>query len=282
VVMPENLGGAYRHVYELDPVLSAMAPWQVTADGIQSGDISVGQRKVRRGTIAAAREWTAWEWLSVMIDQASWSWSAEAVVGSLALQCVAYSTNLSPTTNTLTTLRKARPNPYPDVLFRQARIRLGPYSTGTALNSTHQLACASASVTLQNQLAATFGPRTGQHPEEYERSGPPIVLGSLQQPRYTSNTLVSAWEANTRYMLEMVFTGPRIAGTAFNYQLTLYVPGLFFTQVEPSPLSVGRSSLPLNWFAAAPDVTPAGFPTTARQGPLILEVISGVAAHGLL
>lgn len=282
-VMPELLAtGVYRHVYEVDPVLSTMAPWQVTADGIQGGDIASGQRKVRRGTLAAFREFGAWELQSCMLDQMSLNWQADTDVATMSVEGLAYSRTFSSLVNTPTTLRRAKPNVYADVQCSHGRIRLAPYSTVTPLNSSHRIACASANVTLQNQLETAPGPRTGLYSEEPERARAPIVLGSLLKPRYASNALLTAWEANTRYMMDLKFTGPRIAGTAYHYQLNVYVPGLFFTQVEPSDLSPAVSSQPMQWFAATPDVAPAGFPTTARLVPLIIETVNNVAAHSLL
>jgi hypothetical protein len=173
------------------------------------------------------------------------------------------------------------PNSAPDVAFWDLQVRLAPWSATVPLGSGDRLAVASASVTLQNPLASSPGPRSGWAPEEFERSGPPLVQGSLLVPRYASNTLVNAWPSNQRFMLDLRCTGP-VLRDGVRWQLHVYVPGLFLTQADPSPLSQGRSSLPVQWYAATPAQPAAGMPVCAKLGPLIVEVVSDVSQHMLL
>jgi hypothetical protein len=281
-VFPEEISqGIYRSVFEIDPVLSAMAPWDLVNDGIEAGDLTaVTQRKVRRGTLAAHRDTVGvWELLSCMLSQLSLAWGPDGC--TLSFEALAYSLDTAPTVNTPVTMRRAMPNAYPDVQFWETVIRLAPFSASVPLDSTHELGVSSASLTLQNPFVIEQGERTGLAVEELERSGPAVVQGTLLEPRYTSNTLVNAWPANERWMMDIRCTGP-IIRDGVHAQLNCYLPGLFFTQAEPSPLSHGRSSLPIQFFAATPPVPPAGFVATAHQSALAIEIISDRATHLLL
>jgi hypothetical protein len=282
-VFPQEVApGVWLHRFEIDPVLSAMAPWDVAHDGIEAGDLTaLTQRKVRRGTLAAVRDdVSVWEVLSCMLGQLSLAWRPDGCTASW--EAVGHSLGLNSSVNTLVTMAQAVPNRYPNVRFWDLTIRLAPYSASVPLNSTHALGVASASITLQNPLAVAPSPRTHLYAEEPERSGPALVQGSLLAPRYVHNTLVTAWTENTRYSLDLKATGPLIAQSGYRFQFNCYVPGLFFTQVEPSPLSVGRSSVPVNWYAAAPPARAAGFPVTTYNGPLAIEVVSDAPLHTLL
>jgi hypothetical protein len=281
VVMPEALGeGCYRHLFEVDPVLSALAPWDTASDGVDAGDLTApGQRKVRRGTLAAYREFGVWELLSCMVSQLSLAWQPDGC--TCTVETMAYALSTSPTVNTAAVLRRAVPNSAPEVTLWDLEVRLAPWSPTTPLGSGDRLAVSSASLTVQNPLVSASGPRTGLASEEFERSGPPLVQGSLLVPRYTSNTLVQAWPANTRWMLALRCTGPDMR-PGVPWQLHLYVPGLYLTQADPSPLSHGRSSLPVQWYAATPPAPAAGMPICSKLGPLIVEVVSDVSQHTLL
>jgi hypothetical protein len=279
--MPEQLApGVYRHLFEVDHHLSTGSPWVVPDDGVQASDLDTGQRKVRRGTVAVVREISVWEYLSVMWDSLTLAWTVDQ--GSITLSGCAHSVTRESTINTLATMAQALPPIGPSMLLTHAVLRLAPYSTSTPLDSSHETGVSTWTLSLKNNLGADYGPRMGRAPEEYERTAPPAVTGTFTMPRYRANTLLDAWPATTRYMLSMQFTGGFIGSSPYHYQLTLYVPGLIFTQVEPTGPTPSRAQLAVAWQAVSPADTPAGYPTSAHRGPLLIETVNDVPGHQLL
>jgi len=280
-LLPQALApGVYRHLFECDHHLSTGTGWVAPDDGIEESDLLDGQRKVRRGTLAVVREFCVWEFLSVMVDELTLAWTVDG--GTLSLTGLAHSVTRDSAVNTLTSMQHARLPQGPSVLLTHAVLRLAPYSTETPLGSSHETGIMHWSCTLKNQLKGDPGPRTGLAPEEFERSAPPLVTGTFTLPRYRANTLLDAWPATTRYMLDLRFSGGYIASSAYQYQLNLYVPGLVFTQVEPTGPTPSRAQVQVAWQAATPEAMPAGFPSSAYLSPLLVEVISDVAEHQLL
>jgi len=280
-LVPQQLApGVYRHLFEVDQQLSTMTGWVAPDDGIDPSDVLDGQRKVRRGTLAVVRELSVWEFLSTMLDELTLAWTVDG--GTCTVSGPAYSVRRDSGVNTLTTMQHAALPSGPSVLLTQAVLRLAPYSVDTPLGNSHETGIRTWTCTLKNQLKGEPGPRTGLAAEEYERSGPPLLTGTFELPRYRADTLTEAWAATTLYMLDCKFTGPFIADSAFRYQLNLYVPGLTLTHAAPTGPSVARATVPVQWTAVTPLAPPAGFPTMAHQGPFALEVISDIADHQLL
>lgn len=283
VQMPEELvaGKAYRHVFEVDQTLGTGMPWSLTNDGIMSGDIVANQRKVRRATLVAQRDTFTWQCLSSMVNQLSLGFN-ENMEGRCNTVWYGYSLDRASMINTTATLRKALLNAAPHVIFLHTIIRIAPYSASVPLDSDDQIALTAWSVTLENNLQIQQGPRTTFSSEEFERGGPPTLLGSFNLPRYTNNIFVEAWPASTSFMMDMKATGPLIPGTNVHYQLNVYIPGLRIIQAEPSGPDVKRSNLPLQWYAVIPAVRPAGFPSGVKNGPIIIELVNHIARHSLL
>lgn len=281
-LMPEQLApGVYRHLFEVDHHLSTGTGWLAPDDGIEESDLVEGQRKVRRGTLAVVREVSVWEFLSVMLDELTLAWTVDG--GTLSLSGLAHSLTRDSAVNTLTTMQHATLPGGPTVLLTHAVLRMAPYSTETPLDSTHETGISSWTLTLKNALKGDGGPRTGLAPDEFERSAPPLVTGTFTLPRYRANTLLDAWPATTSYMLDLTFTGGSIGASAYRYQLNLYVPGLVFTQVEPTGPTPSRAQVAVAWQAVTPAERPAGFPASARKmSPLLIEVVSDEPSHMLL
>jgi hypothetical protein len=280
-LMPEQLApGVYRHLFEVDHHLSTGSGWVAPDDGIEESDLLGGQRKVRRGTLAVVREFSVWEFLSVMWDELTLAWTVDQ--GTCTLSGHAHSLTRDSAVNTLTSMQHATLSRGPSVLLTHAVLRLAPYSTTTPLDSTHETGISSWTLSLKNQLTGDSGPRTGLAPEEYERSAPPLVTGTFTLPRYRANTLLDAWPLGSSYMLDLKFTGGFIGTSGYHYALNLYVPGLVFTSVEPTGPTPSRAQVQVAWQAVTPAEAPAGFPSSAKNGPMLIEVLGDVPDHQLL
>lgn len=278
---PEQLEvGAYRHRFEIDTRLHAEA-WTYSDGFITGTELTYGQRKVRRMTIASYRSAVSvWEALSTMV-------SSLTIVGTpgraVRLECnaVAHSMSNASAINTstvLTSLSRALP---PRVLWQQSTFRLAPYSTSTALGSGNIVRPESFRVQIDNRLSRSRGRRTGLFIEEPQKEGAAQIIGEMTFSRYTADTLILAQRAGTRYMMDWVLTGATIAGTSTAYRLALYFPSIVFAQAGSGSRGPGQLSLPLQFVAREPAVAAAGFPTTHHLGALVVEVVSGVSTHTL-
>lgn len=280
VSMPSFVSpGVYRHLYEVDASLASAVIW-TAQEGYLSGDFDPLTRRIRRGTVAIDRTVAIQELLSGMVDQLFLAANQDKVV--CTADVMGYTLGHTSAVNTATSLARATPGGSPNVLFTDLALRLAPYSASVALNSSNDMGVSAWSLTLQNRMALKQGPATGTAPEEYDRDGAPILTGSLNLPRYVSNTLPDAWKAGQLLMASAAFTGPFIPHTSTPYALTFWLPALKLTQAQPT-LNMGAASLPLAWYALTPPGTPAGFPVHVyADSPLLVELVTGENAHPLL
>lgn len=272
--LPTPLGGqAYRHRYELSADL-ASEPWP-TADAQPSTT-----RLVRRGTFAAWRQVSVWELLSGMVQSLALVSDGLTVTGDAVV--VGDALSRASAVNTATTLQALPPYGWPLVSVRHGRLRLGPRSATVPLGATQEVCYRSLEVRLDNNLAASAGPRTALAPEEYTRTAPPVLTLAFELPRYDSDVWLDAWGLESALMGVLSFTGPPIGGAAQPYGLTWSFPALRLLDVRPQPVALGLPSVRHVLQAEVPDAASAGMPTTTFGGPCAVEVVCGVATNPLL
>ena len=273
-VLPQALGsGAYRHLYEVSTDL-ASEPWPVP-DGQPTST-----RLVRRGTFAVWRQVSVWELLSGMVQSLVLSSDGDRVQGEVTL--LGERLTRESAVNTAPALQALPPSGWPLVSVRHGRLRLGPRSGTAALTAAHDVCYRTLEVRLENNLAATAGPRTGLAPEEYTRTAPPVLTLTFELPRYASDGWLDAWGMETPLMGALAFTGPPIGGAPQPYHLTWSLPALRLTDVRPSPVQVGLPNVQHVLQAEVPDAPGAGMAATTLGGPCGVEVICGVGMHPLL
>jgi len=272
--LPTPLGTtAYRHLYEVSADLEA-TPWP-TADAQPPTT-----RLVRRGTFAAWRQVSTWEVLSCMVQSLALVSDGERVTGAVTL--VGAGLSQVSTVNTAAALQALPGCGWPLLGVRHGRLRLGLASPTTPLSSANDVCYSTCAVRLDNQLAASYGPRTGLAPEQYGRTTPPALTLTVDTPRYLSDAWLQTWQAQTTLMGELRFLGPQVGGSGQAYQLTWYLPALRLTDVRPSPVQVGLPSVRHVLQAEVPAQPAAGMPATAQPGPVGVEVVSGARHHPLL
>jgi hypothetical protein len=262
-------GGAYRHLYEVATDLSR-EPWDAV-----SPTTSLHQRL----TCALWRQVSVWELWSSLVTSLTLT-SADVVTGALALQ--GYALSRQSTVNTVQRMHQLTPGAWPLVSARQAALRLGPYSATTPLTEADTVCYSRLTLAVANPLRTTFGPRTGLHPEEYVRETAPQVTLHVELPRYASDQWLERWDMQTPLMAQWRCTGGLIGSSGQAYQLCCSLPLLRTTNAVPGPVAVGLPGLTLDAIALVPDMPAAGMPGGSRPGPLLVEVVSGEAAHPLL
>jgi len=284
-VMPEQLApGVYRHLFELDAVLSTAQAWDAAADGFVGGELLAGQRRVRRGTLALDMGYGVWEWLSTMVQ--AFTFQLDATGATLSVETLAHSLSHTSSVNTTASLRACPPVVAPRVLLSDLQWRLAPYSATTPLSAGDAVTCLNWTLRLDNLLTAGPGPRTGLAPEEYERTAErhdaPYAAVTFVLPRRTSDLWVNRWGANTRLMGMATCTSERFIAPGWPYRLTFYVPSAVILNAQPN---MQGAQLPLETVQLAclvPPQAPAGFSASQHLNSLMVEVVSGRADHPLL
>lgn len=277
----EIVSGAYRHRFELAPRLRG-EPWTL-ADGFTLGSGMIqGQQRIRRGTLAALISTVSvHELLSAMVT--SWGLSASSnTAWGLAVDYQGYSVSYTSSVNTVAGMQALGGITAPRALWQQTVIRLAPYSDSTALDSGDIVNPSAIALQVDNRLRVAQSRRTGLAIEQPTRGDLPTVTGTLTFPRYTADTLLAAQRAGTPYMMDVTITGGQIAATGENYQLALYLPTITLDTVTVGTVGPELTSLAVAFTARAPRVAAAGFPATALNPALILEVVSGSSTHPLL
>jgi hypothetical protein len=274
---PEPLApGVYRHLYELDPHLAA-EPW-TSADGFAAGELSAGQQKIRRGTVAIDKQVSVWELKSTMVRRLGLEAGLDGVTWSADL--LGYSLARSGTVNTAGSLAALAALSANNVLFTDLVCQIGTYSTTTPLSATVPLL--QCTMELENQLTASLGPRVTSFLEEPDRDASPQVTGELTLARYQADTLLATVDANSLLMMAWHYTGPEIGSTGYAARLSLYFPSLVLLEGQAGFAGPGIPTLTLPFQALVPAARPAGFPVSAHGGPFMIEMISPVNTHPLL
>lgn len=275
--LPEPLApGVYRHLYEIEPHLAA-EPW-TSADGFHAGELSAGQHKIRRGTVAIDKQVSVWELKSTMIQRLTLDARMQAVTWSADL--LGYGIARSGTVNTSGSLAALPTLSADNVLFTDLVCQVGAYSATTPLSSA--IGLIQCTMELDNHLTASPGPRVASFIEEPEREASPGVTGELVLARYQADTLLATVDANSPLMMAWHWTGPEIGSTGYTARLSLYFPSLVFLEGQAGFAGPGMPTLTLPFQALVPAARPAGFPVSAHTGPLMIEVISPVSSHPLL
>jgi len=184
--------------------------------------------------------------------------------------------------NTLSVMQTLPPYGWPLVSVRHGRLRLGPRSAEAPLTTVHDVCYRALEVRLENNLAATQGPRTGLAPEEYTRTAPPALTLAFELPRYASDAWLKTWDDGEPLMGELAFRGPPIGGSSQAYHLTWSLPALRLTDVRPSSVALGLPSVRHVVQAEVPEAAAAGMPQAALGGPVGVEVVCGVGNNPLL
>jgi hypothetical protein len=280
-VQPETLAtGVYRHRFGIDPCLWA-DPWTM-ADGFQMDDgLLIDQRKTRRGTLALDfADIGVWELASAMV--ASWELRSDAFGWFLTVGYIGHAFSLTSATNTLTLLRSLTRDTAEEVSFTAATLRLAPYSSSTALNSSNLVEFSSLQLRCDNRLRSVQSRQTSLATEEPRRSEIPAITGELLLPYYANNTLFTAQRAGTHYMAELRVQGS-IIGSGIPYAFAILLPDILLTSIQTTGSgSADAPGLQIIFQCRIPEVASAGFPVLATQTPIIIELVNTIAAHPLL
>lgn len=256
-------GGAVRHVYEIDSRLGSAEPWTGTS----------GPRRVRRGTAAVYRQVSVWEHISTMVNKLT---VAATIAGArFTVELVGARLQRSGTVNTAEHMQALPVVSAPNVLLRHGAVKLG-------IGSLLEQDCSAWTLTLDNHLTSSTGPKTGLGPEEYERSAPPTVTLALTIARYQTDAWLAALAASTLLSASIQLTGGAIGGSGIPYQLGLYVPALALTSVDPPVSGPGLPTMQVNGTGLTPIAQPAGFPAVDHLSSLQVVVVSGESRHPLL
>lgn len=279
VAMPQVVAaGVFRHLYELAPALSA-EPWTVGEGWRLGTGLVVGQRKIRRATLAIDMGSEIWEWLSTMVR--AWTLAADQGGVTLTLECVSHSVSYASAVNTLATVRACVPNSAPRASLPELTFRIAPWSAVTPLGSGDALQTPTWALRVEQQLAATFGRRTGLAPEEYERTQAPTVTLTFVVPRHANTAWATRWAAGTRVMADAQWAGPLIPGTATPYACRVYLPALEVSNAQTT-MTAGIATETVQCLGVIPASAAAGFPLMHRLGPLAVECVTSVSQHPLL
>ena len=271
---PTALGsGVYEHLYELSADLASEA-WP--ASDAQPPTVKLH----RRGTFAAWRQVSVWELVSGMVQ--SLTLGSDGTLVTLDVTLLAATLQQPSTVNTVPVLQALPPLTAPLVSIHHGVCLIGPASPTTALGPANAVCSRSLAVTLENNLAPTFGPRTALAPEEYTRTALPTLTLTFELPRYDSDLWLSRWGSQALLMGDLRWTGPAIGSSGQQYQVRWSFPALRLTDVRPSAIAVGLASVQHTLQAEVPTQAAAGLPTLTQPGPVGVTLVNRVAQHPLL
>lgn len=258
-IMPELLSeGAYRHLYEIDRILSAQG-W-LAGEGFRAGDSLVsGDRKVRRVSYIIDKGAAVWEMTSTMFGGLTFQAGGDGCTFSTEL--IGYNLGFSgPSLEELFA-------PKALVLFQDAFF----YLDGDLVTDL-----VGFKLTLANGLQAQTTRDTGEFIGEPGRVTPAIVNGTFALPFYRDATLQSLVMEPLAGLLE--FIGPIIPGTNETFVLRFYFPELKITSFDLAATGPERVQQ-VYTFVSSPGNDQVA---NVKRGPLLIEVINDISEHPLL
>jgi hypothetical protein len=279
VALPEELTtGVFRHLYECAEALHSTG-WPAGCGAVCGTDTLVcGQQQIRRATAVVDKQVSCWEFLSGMVGSLDLDAAPAGV--SVALALAAHSLDRDSATNpNLDALSDPDSTP---IAFTDLELRIGPYSTETALDASDAYDVAGVRLSLDNALRIRSDVASGLHIAEPKRRGPVQVSGELFIPRYESDQFLNWLADETELMASLVMTGPAIAATGYDYTLRLWLPCVRLHDAPAPTTGDDEHALRVALAAYAPLAAPAGFPATWLTGPLCVECVSANDTHPLL
>jgi hypothetical protein len=280
-VMPEVLGGgAYRHLFEIDPHLEGQA-W-LAGEGWISNDTGLisGLQKLRRGSYIIDKSVLIWEALSCMLLglNIGGNGNAPVVVNSgIVGHSMTMGTTVSNDLSGLTCTSER-------VLYTDMTMSIAPL-TDAPLDATHVLPEVTGfQVTLNNSLSAVNTQDTREHPDEPSRTAALEVRGGFAIPSYKdeNDDLAFEYQIGTLLIGLIEFEGPEIAASGENFTLRIWLPLMQITGVTIEVGGPGIIQQNYEFTCYKPQENPTGFPTNVKNGTMMIELINDTSAHPLI
>jgi hypothetical protein len=282
-VMPEVLGGgAFRHLFEIDPVLEGQG-W-LAGEGWVANDtgpeLIADFQKLRRGTFVVDKGVLLWETLSAMPLGLVINGNGNSPV-TMQTAFMGHTTFLGSVAGndlsalTCTTERVL----YTDMVMKVARLADAPLTDLDILAEVTGF-----NVILQNNISASPSQDTGTHPDEPSRVGPAEVRGGFAIPSYQVDNDDLSFEFQTGQELIGIieFVGPAIGGSGEDFTLRIYLPSMKITGVSIEIGGASQVQQNYEFTCYKPSSTPSGFPANVKGGSMMIELINDVSTHALI
>lgn len=264
---PETVAtGVYKHALELAEILESRT--LTVGDGVLFGEgFCVGDLLTRRGTICIDKTVSLWEYMSCMVQNITFRFSAKKT--SVEFDLVPYNLDRSSSVNTSSSTWSIPNDDWDPVLFQDMVFWLGDYSTETPLSSSNAIGVSSFELKLQNNLAVKQDSQSGLYIAEPRREKKRVVTGSFNIVRHEDETWFDKLDSQTNLMAMLRFIGPQIGETGHYHYFWLWLPNIKFDS-DSAPVEGAGMLKPSHQFSAElPASVPSGFPAAAQKELLI-------------
>lgn len=158
--------------------------------------------------------------------------------------------------------------------FKEATLYLKEYSTSVDFTASNKICANGFKLSLDNALKSddqSFC--SGVRRMEPSRGGFRTVTGTINLPRYDSDTLLGYKENQTTLMAKLVITGDEIE-TSYDWEITIWIPTLKLLKGNPNVSGSAALTLSFDFQAYVPAGAAKNFPTqwdTTNRGELIIQ-----------
>ena len=271
--MPENLGGgAYRHLFEVDPVLGYQ-PWLPGEGWVSNDGLLSGQGKVRRATVVVEKGANLWETKDAVVEGLTFQGNAAGM--SIVLNMFGYTTNYFSTVNpTLSALSC----PTEPLTYMDMEVSITDGSSAVSLTEL-----VGFQWSIRNNLSTAATTSTAPFVDEPRRAGPAVVQGTFALPSYSAEALIlQGWaQTNTALSMRAEFTGDTIGG-GNDFRLTFYFPALTLSSADLPVQGPQQVQGNFAFVAHKPSTVPFGFPASVKGGHVMVEVVSTLSTNPLI
>ena len=279
VTLPQDVGAAtaWRHVFEMSRSLRA-EPWTMGDGFLMDSRLTMGQRQMRRMTLAQERGTAVWERKSVLCD--GWELSASPAGVRLSMSHLCHSAAHSGTVNTYAILHHMSLPAWRRARFRQLRLRVAPHSASVPLDADDEWEVSSVTLRMSREGGRLQTALSGLSLDEPQYQGPGQFTGQIGFSR-TPGASWDTWAAaKTNLMMEVSLLGPLVEGTSQNYRMTYYLPRVVLGDPQTG-VSGPERQRPTYPFVVSQSATLAAgmLPSVRGLGEPVLEVVSTRAGH---
>jgi hypothetical protein len=209
-------------------------------------------------TLAFDKGQSVWEYAGAKVEGFTLKGQAGKPIELIVhLICSDLDRNVGAGTNNNTTMASVTiPDTQRRVHFRQATFRINSQATGALASTTDDIYPSAFEFTFKRKLSRDHvsGSDVIQEPLD---DGQPEVKLKLDFPKFTVDTYLDAWVAETYQKADIKFVGAQISG-AYYYGVNIYFPNLKLINAEAAISGAGKIVHPLEFDCLGCDAAPTG------------------------
>ena len=214
-----QIARAFTHTYEPATIMHVEDIDDIYTNYATETSGNNADHYLRFGTMVFDKGVSLWEYRQCMVNSLTFNYNVKEGL-KLTADIIPHSLSISPSVNTASSTWDYSASPTTPIHLQERIMgadlvfRLDDYSDSSLLTSADNLPISEFSLTINNNLKTDEQTTVqGLYITEPIRDGFREVTGTITVPRYTSNTPLTDYQADTALMASIIFTGSSLTGS---------------------------------------------------------------------